>query len=75
MKPALPFMEVHTRPPVTEDPAEPVVTLSKDANGRWWHTVKTEVVRPATIVESLLMMQPSTWKRLGTPAAEPQEPA
>jgi hypothetical protein len=66
--PIYPFMEVYVRPPLGTDPAEPVVTLSRDSAQRWWHTVGGKVVRQATPMETLLPLAPKVWKSLGFPA-------
>jgi hypothetical protein len=70
------FEEVYVRPfDYTQSADQPLVTLSRDARGQWWHTVGGQVVREATRLESLLMLAPETWKRLGTPAVQPSAPA
>lgn len=62
------FVEVHVRPyDFTQPVTQPLVTLSRDWQGAWWHTVGGEVVREATLLESLLPLAPSTWQGLGTP--------
>ena len=70
--PALPFMEAHVRPPdlARPDPRELIVLLMKDSAGAWWHVVGRDVIRRATVLETLLPMAPEAWRRLGTPARE-----
>lgn len=69
------FEEVYCRPfDHGGPPDQPLVTLSRTACGRWWHTVEGEVVREATFLESLLMLAPETWVRLGVPVVQARAP-
>lgn len=56
------FEEVYGRPyDYNGSPCQLLVTLSRDAQGRWWHTVGGKIIREATWIETLLPLVPAVW--------------